>query len=239
MYGWFTLILARDKHNLCFQAILYQLSIHAKLFQCPYKLLCNFLRIYKKHHIICVQQNHNNYIPHDNFFNVFFLYKIHYELSLFAYVSIFGYILKFIFQFFFTCFTTNILLLDSVTLTHKAYLWGNPTIFNYDAWHGIIGHSIYNRPFSPTSNIMFPNCMCPIEIHIWHTIMHVKQFTDGISKGCSCFHTLLFNPTDNNVHWYLLMFFQFLDIYTFELLLWIHHIHNKWVREYIPTINIT
>ena len=60
----------------------------------------------------------------------------------------------------------------------------------------IVCHWTYNRSFSWISNTVFPT-----HIHIWHTIMHTKEFIDGHCEGWRCFHTLVFNPMDCNCLW--------------------------------------
>ena len=96
------------------------------------------------------------------------------------------------------------LLWDRMILTHKALLHTfevHPTIFEYDRSLGIVRHYAYNMPFSRTSNIMFPNSVCPMHIHIWHTIVHIKEFTND------CFEVAMLQEfTDVNISFFLSWF---------------------------------
>ena len=89
------------------------------------------------------------------------------------------------------CFWVSMIFTHKALRTYEVHL----TSFEYDPSLCIIRHCAYNRPFSRMSNIVFPNFVCPMYIHIYHTIVHIKEFSDDLSEVCQCFHTLLFNPT--------------------------------------------
>ena len=125
----------------------------------------------------------------------------------------------------------------SMNLTHKELrtFKVHPTILEYIPSLCIVGHCAYNRPFSKMCNTVFPNSVCLVHINIWNTI--TKKFTNDILKGCKCFNTL-FNSTNHNTLWSLFTLLQIFDNYNFHTLFLILHMHNRCVRDDIPTTYI-